>query len=156
MLFLYNLKMLLYLNLLFTYLFGETSAFNEKVISHKMAIDFYIDHLTFDNIYVLNIEAESEFADIFKDEVDKATSNINISEEDFERIKKTWLSIIIRSLDNKENLASSIIEDIIKDNEMTDQLELINKLKYQDLIKMINKLDLTNKTFIIMMKKENR
>ena len=145
----------LYLNLLFTHLFGETSDFNEMILEKNIVSDYYMDHLSFDNIYTLTITAESEYADLFKDEVDKATSNINISEEDFERIKKTWLSIIIRSLDNKENLASSIIEDIIKDNEMTDQLELINKLKYQDLIKMINKLDLNNKTFIIMMPKEN-
>lgn len=144
----------LYLNLLFTYLFGETSAFNEKVISHKMAIDFYIDHLTFDNIYVLNIEAESEFADIFKDEVDNTISDINITREDFDRIKKVWTSVIIRSLDHKENLAYSLSEDILKDNKVYDQNELINSLNYDDLIKLIRMIDWNNNSFVLMVPKE--
>ena len=144
----------LYLNLLFTHLFGETSFFNEKVISQKIATDFYMDHLSFDNIYTLTIEAESEYADLFKEEVDKTINNINIQEEDFNRIKKIWISIVIRSLDNKESLACSIVDDLIKDNKIYDQYELIKKMEYQDLLILINKLDLNNKSFVLMMPKE--
>jgi len=144
----------LYLSLLFSHLFGETSEFNEKVLNNNLAINFYIDHLSFDNIYSFTIEAESEYADIFKDEVDKVLKNINIIEEDFERIKKIWLSVVIRSLDNKENLAYSIVDDIIKDGEVLDQLELINNLNYHELLALINKLDLSNKSFVLMLPKE--
>ena len=148
-----NLKSRLYLSLLLTHLFGETSEFNEKVIENELAISFYIDHLSFDNIYVFTVEAESEFADLFKDEVDKTLNNIVITKEDFERIKKTWVSIVIRSLDNKENLASSVVDDIIKDNKVYDQLDLINMLEYEELLNLIKKLDLTNKSFVLMVPK---
>ena len=144
----------LYLSLLFTHLFGETSAFNEKVLDEELAINFYMDHLSFDNIYTLSIEAESEYADLFKEEVDNTLNNISITEEDFNRIKKIWISVVIRSLDNKENLAYSIVDDIIKDGKIYDQLELINKLEYQGLLGVINKLNLNNKSFVLMVPKK--
>ena len=148
-----RLKTRLYLSLLFTYLFGETSEFNEKVIENELAISFYIDHLSFDNIYVFTVEAESEYADLFKESVDDTLSNIKIDKEDFERIKKIWVSVVIRSLDNKENLASSVVDDIIKDGKVYDQLDLINMIDYEELLKFIKKLDLTNESFVLMVPK---
>ena len=148
-----NLLARLYLSLLFTHLFGETSKFNEKVLEKELAINFYLDHLGFNNIYSFSIEAESEYADLFKEEVDNTLNSISISLEDFERIKKIWISVVIRSLDNKEHLAYSIVDDIIKDGSIYDQLELINKLEYEELIKIINKLDLNNKSFVLMVSK---
>ena len=69
-------------------------------------------------------------------------------------MKKIWISIVVRSLDNKESLAYSIIEDVIKDNIVCDQLELINGLEYHKLLELINKLDLSNKSFVLMVPKE--
>ena len=149
-----QLVMRLYLSLLFSHLFGETSKFNEKVLENNLAINFYMDHLSFDNIYTFSIEAETEYADLFKDEVDKTLSDITISREDFERVKKIWISVVIRSLDNKENLAYSIIDDIIRDNDICDQIGLINKLEYNELLEIIKKLDLSNKSFVLMLPKE--
>ena len=149
-----SLMVKLYLNLLFTHLFGDTSKFYEKVSNEGIAVDFLVDHLTFDNIYALTIEAESEYADLFKDEVDKTINNIDINEEDFNRIKKIWLSIIIRSLDSKEAIAHSIVEDIIKEGMISDQEELIKKINYNELLKLISKLDLSNKSFVLMIPKE--
>ena len=144
----------LYLSLLFTHLFGEASIFNEKIINEKIALDFYMDHLSFDNIYALTLEAESEYADLFKDMVDKTIQNIKITLEEFIRIKKIWISVVIRSLDNKENLAYSITDDIIKDNKVHDQHELIEKMNYEELLQIIKEIDWNNKSFVLMMPKE--
>ena len=144
----------LYLNLLFTYLFGDTSDFSEKVMEEKIAVDFYMDHLSFDNIYAMTLEAESDYADVFKEIVDNTVKNIDIKEEEFNRIKKTWISIVIRSLDNKENLAYSIVDDLIKDGNIYDQYELINKINYSDLLRIISLIDWNNKSFVLMMPKE--
>lgn len=143
-----------YLSLLFSHLFGETSKFNEKVMEENLATGFYIDHLFFDDIYTLSVEAESEYADLFKEEVDKTLNNISITKEDFERVKKIWISVLIRGLDNKENLAYSVSDDLVMDNEILDQYELINKLNYEELLGIIKKLDFSNKSFVLMVPKE--
>ena len=144
----------LYLNLIFTHLFGITSKFNEKILQDRLAVDFYLDHLSFDNIYTFTIEAESEYADLFKEEVDKTLKNISISIDDFNRIKKIWVSVIIRSLDNKETLAFSIVDDIIKENDVYDQEKIINMIDFSDLQKIISKLDFKNKSFVLMLPNE--
>lgn len=149
-----RLETRLYLSLLFSHMFGETSDFSAKVLERDLVVNFYLNHLSFDNVYSFSLEAESEYADLFKDEVDNTIRKIEISEEDFERIKKIWISIVVRSLDNKESLAYSIIEDVIKDNIVCDQLELINGLEYHKLLELINKLDLSNKSFVLMVPKE--
>ena len=149
-----NLMTKYYLSLLFTHLFGEASLFNQFVTENKLAHNFYMDHLSFDNIYSLNLSAESEYADMFKDEVDKAVSKINITEEDFNRVKKIWIAILIRSLDNKENLTYSIVSDILNNGVINDQYELIEKMKYNELVEIINKIDWSNKSFVLMMPKE--
>jgi predicted Zn-dependent peptidase len=143
-----------YLSLIFSHLFGETSKFNEKVLEDNLATGFYLDHIFFDNIYVFSLEAESEYADLFKDEVDRTLKNISITEEDFERVKKIWISIVIRGLDNKENLAYSVVDDLVRDNTIFDQIELINRLNYEEMQDIISKLDLTNKSFVLMVPKE--
>ena len=144
----------IYLSIIITDLFGETSDFNEKVLNEELAINFYIDHLNFDNIYTFSIGAESEYADLFKEEIDHTLKDINILEEDFNRIKKIWISVTTRSLDNKDNLAYSIVDDLINDNKIYDQLDLINKLKFDELKKVINKLDFNHKSFVLMIPKE--
>ena len=146
----------LYLSSLIPHLFGDTSPFNEKVLTNNLASGFYLDHISFDNIYAFSIEAESDYADLFKEEVDKTLKNINITEEDFERIKKIWISMVIRSLDNKESLAYAIVDDLIKDNNIFDQLELIKQMKYEKLVEYLKKLDWTNKSFVLMLPKENQ
>ena len=142
-----------YLSLIFSHLFGETSKFNEKVLEENLATGFFLDHIFFDNIYVFSLEAESLYADLFKDEVDKTLKNINITKEDFERVKKIWISIIIRGLDNKENLAYGVVDDLVRDEKIFDQIELINKLNYDELLIIISKLDFSNKSFVLMVPK---
>jgi predicted Zn-dependent peptidase len=143
-----------YLSLIFSHLFGETSKFNEKVLEENLATGFYIDHIYFDNIYALSIEAESEFADLFKEEVDKTLEKINITKEDFERVKKIWISVVIRGLDHKENLAYTIVDDVVRDGKVFDQIELINRINYQELQEIIKRLDFSNKSFVLMLPKE--
>lgn len=143
-----------YLNIIFSCLFGEASSFNEKVFDEKLATDFYIDHTSIDNIYSLSIDAESEYADLFKDAVDYELSHINISANDFQRIKKVFTSIVIRSLDNINALASTIVVSALKEENDFEQLEILNKLNYDDLQKVIKELDFTNHSFVLMLPKE--
>ncbi len=143
-------KIRLYLTFIFTYILDLGSDLNERIIEDKIATIFDVSHSCIDNIYVLSIESESEYADILKNEVDKALENISINEEDFERIRKIYLSLYIRSLDSKEALCNTLIDELIKDDKVTDMYKLIIELNYKDLLKVIDQLDLSQNSFIIM------
>lgn len=143
-----------YLNLIFLVLFGEGSKFDEMIPEKKLASSFYVDHFRKDNIYTLDIDGESDYADLFKEEVDKTLENIDITMEDFERIKKIWYSIIIKGLDNIEVVANSIVSDILLNGKYQDEKKIIDSLKYNDLKNIIKEINFNNKTFILVLPKE--
>ena len=86
--------------------------------------------------------------------VDKELSKIIVSSNDFERIKKVITSVIIRSLDNTSALALSIVDSILKGEYEFDVIASLSKLNYNDLLKIIDKLDFSNHSFVLMLPKE--
>ncbi len=143
-----------YLDIIFTVLFGDSSSFDETVIERNIVSYFYLDHFKNKNIYTFDLEAESEYADLFKDEVDKTLKNINITEEDFLRAKKVWISLMIRSLDNIEALANAVINDILLYDTYQDEKDYLDKLNYQELIKIVKEININNNSFVLMLPKE--
>ncbi len=143
-----------YLNLIFSSCFGEGSIFDETVTLNHLSTYYYIDNFRKDNIYTFDIEAESEYADLFKEEIDKTINNIFISKEDFERVKKMWYSLIIKSLDSPEAIADSVINDILLNNSYIDQKEIIDNLKYEDINDIVKKMNFNYKTFMLVLPKE--
>lgn len=143
-------KLRFYLGAIFSILFNDASKFNEDILEKKLSTSFYSFYTSIDNIYMITIDAESDYADLFVEEVEKTLNNIHITNDDFERIKKVWYSIIVRGLDNNTSLANSMIDDLLKDNELYDNLELINILSYDELQSVIKDLNFNNKSFILM------
>ena len=151
-----HIKLKWYLNLLFTFLFGSGSYFDEEIITKHLATSFYDDYMIRDNIYTISFFAESDYGDLFVDLVDKTMENINITEEDFNRIKKLWYSIIIRSTDNIVNVANSLVDDLLRDEKCYDNFDYIEKLDYHELLEIIHKLDLSNKSLVFLLPKEGK
>ena len=146
-----TMKLRCYLDAVFSILFNDASEFNEEVFEKKLSTSFYTYFTIIDDLYMVSVDAESEYADMFVEEFDKKLKNIRICEEDFERIKKVWYSVIIRSLDNNYAMANSIVDDLLKDKEVCDNLEFINSLNYQELQEVIKEIDFSNRTLVLML-----
>ena len=142
------------MNIIFQILLGESSAFYEKILNEGLATGYYVDYCRYENIYIVDIEAESNYADIFKDEIDKLFSNIIINEEDLERIKRVMLATEIRISDSVETLNDCICEEFIYDTIKIEKTSFIKSISINDINKIISKLDLSNKSFIIMFPEE--
>lgn len=145
-----------YLNILFYILFGDGSDFSEKIHEEKIANYFYIDTMYYENIYIIGICGESEYADIFKDEIDKTLENLQINKDDFEREIKVRNSIIIRELDNISDVSYSIIRSIINRGKYIDDKEILDSLKYEEFLAVIKKLSFDNKAFNLLLPKEKK
>lgn len=149
-----KIKLRYYLDLIFMAIFGEGSLFDEIVTEKKLAGNYYIDHFRKDNIYTLDIEGESEYADLFKEKVDKSLAEICIEKNDFDRIIKIWYAIIVKSLDNIAAISNSIVNDILMNGNYVDEKDIIDSLNYNELDNIIKDLDFSNKTFILFLPKE--
>ena len=147
--------LILYLNSIFSCLFGDGSDFEENIYNKHIVTDYYLDHISYKNVYVLTLDAESEYADLFKEEIDLVLKNINITKEEFERLKRTWVSICIRGLDNIAVIASNICYSVLK-KEKINFYSLIEQMNYEDCIKILNELKFDNKCFLLMVPKEDK
>lgn len=151
-----KIRLNMYLNMIATIVFGNTSEFNEIVKNENYATEFYTECSCYDNYYTLEFVAETERADLFKDLVDKYLSSLKISEEDFQRIKRVWIASEIKISDNEDIMADSILDDIITyDTFYTNRIDIIESLNMEELNKIINELNLENSSFVLINPKED-
>ena len=145
----------LYLNTIFICLFGEASNFSNDVVESKITNWFYISYgIVKDDYYHLVFDAETEFADLFIEKINKVINNIDISEDDYNRCKKIWYYGCINSMDNPGYLCDLVLSDVIKFGDISDQKKVIDSLKYEDIKNIIKELDFSNKSFVLMLPKE--
>lgn len=150
-----SIRTSLYLNCIFSCLFGSSSDFYEQVYHDDLTTGYYHDHNRYGNYYILNIEAESDRADLFKELVDDTLKKINITEKDLERYKKILIASEIRISERIDVMVNSLVEDlVIYGKPYYDRIDIIKSLNYNDLKLIINELDVSNNTFILMLPKK--
>lgn len=139
--------LLMYLNILFDSLFGNTSLINETLKKEEIIYeDFSMSTLQTDEhiLYVLSIE--TNYPKKLLKRVEETLSTIHITEEEFARKKKVYISDIIKSSDNIYRLNDGIMSQIIQYGEVkTNFMEDIHNLSMDKMEEVIKKLDLKNR-----------
>lgn len=144
----------LYMHILFTTLFDETSTFDEKLKKEGIINNTtYISLLNTDTHLLITLVNETnkynEFLDKLKDKLD----NIEINEKDFNRKKKVLISNEIFAYENVENINDIIMDSIIYNNELEDDpIGLISNLSIKELLDLIKKIDMSNCTTVVVKK----
>lgn len=144
----------LYMHILFTTLFDETSTFDEELKKEGIINNTtYISLLNTDTHLLITLVNETnkynEFLDKLKDKLD----NIEINEKDFNRKKKVLISNEIFAYENVENINDIIMDSIIYNNELEeDSIGLISNLSIKELLDLIKKIDMSNCTTVVVKK----
>ena len=147
----------MYLGIVMSHLFGQTSDFKEYVTNNMLTSGFYIEKNTFSDYFTLDITAESDKADMLIDEIKKTLNKINIKKDELERIKKVWIASEIRMIDTVEATVENIFSDFIMYNNIyTDRIDYIKKLNMKRLNKFINNLDLSNQSLVMILPNDNK
>ena len=145
----------LYLNMFTNIVFGSSSEFRERVRSEKLLNDIYTeweDTNDFKTSYLFaTTTSPSELIEEIKYELD----NKQVSTKAFERIKKVWIANEVKIVDNIERMESNIYDDIIKYNKVIDnRIELIRKMEFKKLTKLLDDIDLSNISILKVLSKE--
>ena len=149
-----DIEINLYLNCIFSTLFGTSSIFNEKVYRDKLTTGYYYEYLYHKEYYILSIEAETEKPELFRDLVLETLNNIEVTEQDLMRHKKMWLASEIRLSDRVDALVNSFIEDlVIYQKPYYNRLEIIKKLSYDNLSLIVKELNFENNSMVLMVPK---
>lgn len=147
-------KLNLYLYIIFSILFDDSSLFNEKAKEDNIITNaIYTNILNCDSHILISLINETfkynELLDMIKEEL----KNINISSEDLERKKKVLVSNEIFSFENIEIINEMIIDSIIFDNNIEGNIiDIINSLNIEELNEIVKKIDFKNVSTIIVKK----
>ena len=143
-----------YLSLIISCKFGSTSKLYERYKNEKIIHSMYSFLDSYDDYYVINISANVIDSNLFIKNIKKDIKKLNILKKDFERKKNKLISNVILGYETIEEVESQIVDEILNNNKLlTNKMELINKLNYNDLVNIINNLDLSNYSILKQIKK---
>ena len=150
-------KYSLYLYIIFSCLFDDTSSFDEKLKNEKIITNtVYFNLLNCDTHVLVSLINETYKYKELLEEIKNNIKNIEILESDFERKKKVLISNEIFIYDNIEIINDMIIDNILFEGELKDNIiPLIKELNYDELNDVINSLKLDNFTTVILKNDNN-
>ncbi len=143
----------LYIKIIENLLFGRTSEFLEE--AHLNNLFTYFEQYTskVDNYTVLILNAITTEKDKLLKKIEQTLENIKIDESSFERIKKVLLADYIKGSESVEEMNFDLMMDELENEEIEDNYyETVKNLDYSTLLNILNKIDFTNKSVIIMEK----
>ncbi len=149
-------KFSLYLYILFSCLFDDTSEFDERLKNNNIITSgVYFNLLNCDTHILISLINETyKYKELVK-EIQDNLNNLNISKEDFERKKKVLISNEISIYDNIEIVNEMIIDNVIFENKLSENIiTLIKELNYEELLGVIKRLDLSNNTTVTLKNSE--
>lgn len=151
-------KYSLYLYIIFSCLFDDTSEFDEKLKKESIITNtIYFNLLNCDTHILLSLINETDNYKKLLKEIENKLENINIEEKDFERKKKVLISNEVSLYDNIEVVNEMIIDNILFDGELkTNIIPLMKELNYKELNEVIDNLNLENTTKVIIEKNNKK
>ena len=147
-------KLHLYSYILFTSLFDETSIFDEEIKKEGIINNTtYVSLLNTNTHLLISMINETNKYNELLDKIKDRLKVLEVSKEDFNRKKKVLISNEIFAYENIENINDIITDNIIYDNKLEDNpIEIIENLNYDEFNDLVKKLDITNRTTVILKK----
>lgn len=147
-------KLHLYLYILFTILFDETSEFDETLKKDGIINNTtYVNLINCDTHILISLMNETNKYDEYIDKIKDKLNNIKISENDFNRKKKVLISNEVFAYENAEAVGDIIIDNIIYNKHLEDNpIEIIDSLNMEEFLELIKKIDINNTSLVILKK----
>ena len=144
----------LYLFIIFSCLFDDTSIFDEEAKKENIITNsVYFNLLNCDTHLLISLINETNSYERLLEKIEKTLSNIEIAEEDLERKKKVLISNELFSFENIEVINDMIVDNIIFDNQVErDIIGLLKSLNKEELDCILKNLNLKNKAIVILKK----
>ena len=142
----------LYLFIIFSILFDDTSNFdeelkNENIITNSLNIEL----LNCDTHLLISLINETSNYEKLISKIDEALNNITILEKDLERKKRVLISNELFSFENIEVINDMIVDNLIFENKIEENmLGLIKSLNIDELNQVLSSLNLDNKSIVIV------
>lgn len=147
----------LYLSLMLSMLFGPSSDFREIMKKENKYTSFYYTKDISNDIIFITFYAETEKPKELMADIKNNLTNMALSERDFERTIKVWLSAEVMMSDNIDATLDSIVYDIVEfGNLLPNKIPTYKSLNFKDLKDTIQSLDFSNVSSVIIRPKNEK
>ncbi len=148
------LELKIYLSILFSINFGDTSSFKDEVIKKDIVNDFSYEVYTIENYITVLFFAEGEnykkIIPLIKDKL----KNLDLSKDEFIREKHVFLAKEISSFDNIDSVNFLIQSHLIHYKKIiSNTSEVLNNLEHKKIVDIANKLHFDNYSVVELIKK---
>lgn len=146
----------LYLSLMLEIKFGSSSLFREELKKKKLITSFHVEKDLIDNYFLISIKATSNKPDELIKEIENAFKDIDITEEDINRVKKVWISSHVMASDDINSPVYIISSNLINYGRVIyNKLDVYKSLNKKDYIKMVKDIDFNNSSRVIVTPKNS-
>lgn len=144
-----NIKKNYYFSILMESMFSVSSPLYEKYKNEGLIVNLNYSVFTFDNYTILLIDAltknPSEYINNLKEDI----KNFDIDEETFNRKKKIFISTLIMTFENIEDIENLITTQLFKYNKVINNIyNILKGLNYKDIKNIEKKLDFNNSSIL--------
>ena len=140
-----------YIALMLNTKFGLSSLFREKIKKEELITSFYVERELIDDYLLIYFKADSNKPNELVKEIKKELANIEIAEEDINRMKKVWISATVMASDDINLTVDNIIDDIITYYRLIDnKIDIYRSLNKKDYLKMLSDIDFNNSSVVVV------
>ena len=145
----------LYIGLMLSIKFGLSSVLREKLKKEQLMTSFYMEREIVGEYLIIVFKADSETPFELIEEIKKELANIEILEEEIDRLKKVWISSEVIMIDNINMSLENIVDDIIEFGDIIpNKVEIFRSLNKKDYDKILSSIDFSNSSTVIIRPKE--
>lgn len=145
----------LYIGMMLNIKFGLSSSCREELKKNQLITSFYTEREIIGDYLIITFKAESEKPDSFVEKIKKELTDIDINEEDINRLKKVWVSSEVIMIDNINMTLENIVSDIIEYGKViANRVDIFRSLNKKEYMSMLSKVDFTNASTVIIKPKK--
>lgn len=145
----------LYIGMMLNIKFGLTSKFREMLKQEKLMTLFHTERELIKDYLLVTFKADSENPLKLVEKIKEELENIEVAEEEVERLKKVWISSEIMMIDNIGISLENIVEDIIDYGKVIpNKIEIYRSLNLEDYNKTLASIDFDNASLVVIKPKK--
>ncbi len=147
----------LYLNMITTILFGSSSEFQERMRQKKILNDYDMQWEEEHSYKTFYFFATTTSPEELIHEIDYEWEHLALSKANIDRMKKVWIANEGKMIDHIEKTQANFFDDIIEYQKIIEnRVPLIRKITKKGLEEFLEKIDLSNRSILKMLKKEEK
>lgn len=148
-------KFVLLTTFIYDILYGSASIFKEEALSDNLFTEFVASKMVIDDFLLIEFMAESSSPEKLKEKIVEYFNNKEITKDDVERYKKTYISSYVLSSDRVQSTLNDVIESVVDYGDVIyDKINIIRSITLDDVLLAKSKIDIDNSSLVVAYSKK--